>query len=127
VAIALCANSVIPIALNAQKLAHKQNTQEDGKQARPMTQLPLWWVGITTMIAGESLNFLAYGYAPASIVAPIGATSVFVNGIITTTVMKEPFTCRSGVGLVLIACGVVTLVTAIPPSGIELTSEMLAT
>mmetsp|Transcript_6965 Transcript_6965/g.22867 ORF Transcript_6965/g.22867 Transcript_6965/m.22867 type:complete len:297 (+) Transcript_6965:64-954(+) len=126
VAIALCANSVIPIALNAQKLAHKHNTQEDGKQTRPMTQLPLWWVGITTMIAGESLNFLAYGYAPASIVAPIGATSVFVNGIITTTVMKEPFTCRSGIGLVLIACGVVTLVTAIPPSGIELNSELLS-
>jgi len=127
IAIALCANSIIPIALNAQKLALQQNTLEDGKQKQPITRLPLWWVGIMTMIAGESLNFLAYGYAPASIVAPIGATSVFVNGIITATVMKEPFTRRSGMGLVLIACGVATLVSAIPPSGVELTSDMLAT
>mmetsp|Transcript_4037 Transcript_4037/g.13727 ORF Transcript_4037/g.13727 Transcript_4037/m.13727 type:complete len:450 (+) Transcript_4037:113-1462(+) len=127
VAIALCANSVIPIALNAQKLAHKRNTGTDGKPLHPMTKIPLWWFGITLMIAGESLNFLAYGYAPASIVAPIGATSVFVNGIITATLMNEPFTCRNAIGLILIASGVVMLVTAIPPPNDDLTAEKIAT
>ena len=118
---------MIPIALNAQKLAHKRNTGTDGKPLHPMTKIPLWWFGITLMIAGESLNFLAYGYAPASIVAPIGATSVFVNGIITATLMNEPFTCRNAIGLILIASGVVMLVTAIPPPNEDLTAEKIAT
>lgn len=32
----------------------------------------LWWVGLLLMAIGEAGNFLSYGFAPASVVAPLG-------------------------------------------------------
>ncbi|KAI4364340.1 hypothetical protein MLD38_020448 [Melastoma candidum] len=34
---------------------------------------PLWWIGMVTMIVGEIANFVAYIYAPAVLVTPLGA------------------------------------------------------
>jgi len=31
-----------------------------------------WWIGILLMVLGEAGNFVAYGFAPASVVAPLG-------------------------------------------------------
>ena len=31
-----------------------------------------WWIGILLMVLGEVGNFVAYGFAPASVVAPLG-------------------------------------------------------
>ena len=36
----------------------------------------IWWCGITLMVLGEVGNFMAYGFAPASVVAPLGTTTV---------------------------------------------------
>ena len=38
-----------------------------------------WWIGLTTMGLGEFCNFAAYGFAPASVVTPLGALSVLVR------------------------------------------------
>lgn len=32
----------------------------------------LWWIGLALMSIGECGNFLSYGFAPASVVAPLG-------------------------------------------------------
>lgn len=127
VAIAVGANAVIPLALNLQKYAHIHNKDEEGKPKKPYTRIPLWWVGIILMIGGEFFNLLAYGFAPTSLVAPVGAVGVFFNGIITTTLMKEPFTRRDGLGLVAIAAGVVGVVSSVPEVQLELTSEVIGT
>ncbi|KAJ6299512.1 hypothetical protein OIU76_020472 [Salix suchowensis] len=34
---------------------------------------PLWWLGMITMIVGEVANFVAYAFAPAVLVTPLGA------------------------------------------------------
>ncbi|KAG2371800.1 magnesium transporter [Vigna angularis] len=39
----------------------------------------LWWVGMITMIAGEVANFVAYAFAPAVLVTPLGALSIIVR------------------------------------------------
>jgi hypothetical protein len=39
----------------------------------------MWWAGTTTMVFGEIANFLAYSYAPAILVTPLGAVSVLVG------------------------------------------------
>ena len=36
----------------------------------------MWWAGVSMMVIGEVGNFSAYGYAPASLVAPLGTTTV---------------------------------------------------
>ncbi|CAN1288381.1 Probable magnesium transporter NIPA6 [Linum perenne] len=40
---------------------------------------PLWWIGMITMIVGEIANFIAYIYAPAVLVTPLGALSIIVR------------------------------------------------
>nr|GLL23604.1 probable magnesium transporter NIPA6 isoform X3 [Ipomoea trifida] len=42
-------------------------------------QEPLWWAGMITMIVGEVANFVAYVYAPAVLVTPLGALSIIVR------------------------------------------------
>lgn len=40
---------------------------------------PLWWVGMIIMIVGEIANFVAYAFAPAVLVTPLGALSIIVS------------------------------------------------
>ncbi|KAF7841150.1 putative magnesium transporter NIPA6 [Senna tora] len=40
---------------------------------------PLWWAGMVIMIIGEVSNFVAYIYAPAVLVTPLGALSIIVR------------------------------------------------
>lgn len=51
---------------------------------------PVWWTGLLAMISGEAFNLLAYGYAPTSLVAPVGAIGVLVNGLIATVSATPP-------------------------------------
>ena len=41
----------------------------------------LWWSGVLTMGVGEACNFIAYAFAPASLVTPLGALSVLVTWV----------------------------------------------
>ncbi len=44
-----------------------------------------WWAGLATMGIGELCNFAAYGFAPASVVTPLGALSVLVRYVDNTS------------------------------------------
>ncbi len=39
----------------------------------------LWWAGLITMGIGESANFAAFGFVPASLVTTLGALSVLIS------------------------------------------------
>ena len=125
-AIAMSANGVIPFSLNVQKYVHLRNEGPDGKPKQHFIKIPLWWVGILGMIAGEFFNFVAYGYAPTAIVAPVGAVGVFFNGIIATFgPAKEPFTRWHAAGLASIAGGVVMVVSSVPEAQLDLTAHVM--
>lgn len=51
-----------------------KNAQKE--EFRHYTKDPLWWFGLFLMGLGEIGNFTAYGFAPASLVAPLGTTTV---------------------------------------------------
>ncbi|KAG7220056.1 hypothetical protein INR49_018446, partial [Caranx melampygus] len=42
----------------------------------------LWWGGLLTMGAGEVCNFVAYMFAPATLVTPLGALSVLISSVL---------------------------------------------
>ena len=71
---------------------------------------PYWWSGIIMMTVGEAGNFLAYGFAPASIVSPLGVVALISNCIIAPFVLKEPFRKRDGLGVFIAVTGAVTVV-----------------
>ncbi|KAG5109476.1 hypothetical protein JHK82_038699 [Glycine max] len=47
---------------------------------------PLWWVG---MITREVANFVAYAFAPAVLVTPLGALSIIVSAVLADIILKE--------------------------------------
>jgi hypothetical protein len=71
---------------------------------------PYWWGGIVLMTIGEVGNFLAYGFAPASIVSPLGVVALISNCVIAPIMLKEQFRLRDFWGVVVAVGGAVTVV-----------------
>ncbi|KAJ4335905.1 hypothetical protein N0V87_005761 [Didymella glomerata] len=85
------------------------NTDESAKQ-KSYLKSPYWWAGIVLMTIGEAGNFLAYGFAPASIVSPLGVVALISNCIIAPFMLKERFRWRDAAGVVVAVGGAVTVV-----------------
>jgi drug/metabolite transporter (DMT)-like permease len=124
VILALSGNVVISVSLNIQKYTHNLNQVNSGGEVA-YTDIPLWWIGMGLMVVGETGNFLAYAYAPATLVAPLGAVTVISNCIIAYYILKEPVCKRNIAGVVLAIIGAVFIVVYAPDSQTQLTMELL--
>eukprot|EP00286_Rhodomonas_abbreviata_P017212 CAMPEP_0181331590 /NCGR_PEP_ID=MMETSP1101-20121128/24589_1 /TAXON_ID=46948 /ORGANISM="Rhodomonas abbreviata, Strain Caron Lab Isolate" /LENGTH=502 /DNA_ID=CAMNT_0023441073 /DNA_START=231 /DNA_END=1736 /DNA_ORIENTATION=+ len=124
IALALSGNFLISLSLNLQKYVHNLNEEMSGG-AKSYTEIPLWWFGMFLMVTGESGNFLAYAYASATLVAPLGAITVISNCILAHYVLKEELRKRNILGVVLAIVGAVFIVTYAPGSDKQLTMELL--
>ena len=71
---------------------------------------PYWWTGIILMVVGEAGNFLAYGFAPASIVSPLGVVALVSNCIVAPCLLKERFRQRDFWGVAVAIAGAVVVV-----------------
>ncbi|PTB66564.1 DUF803-domain-containing protein [Trichoderma citrinoviride] len=71
---------------------------------------PYWWLGQVLITLGEAGNFLAYGFAPASIVSPLGVVALVSNCIIAPVMFHEIFRPRDAWGVLIAVSGVVTVV-----------------
>ncbi|KAE8383287.1 magnesium transporter NIPA-domain-containing protein [Aspergillus bertholletiae] len=71
---------------------------------------PYWWVGIVLMCFGEIGNFMAYGFAPASIVSPLGVVALISNCVIAPIMLKEKFRGRDFWGVIVAIAGAVVVV-----------------
>ncbi|KAK9240205.1 magnesium transporter NIPA-domain-containing protein [Lipomyces kononenkoae] len=69
-----------------------------------------WWLGIALMAIGETGNFLAYGFAPASTVSPLGVVALISNCIVAPIFFGEHFRLRDVAGVVVAIAGAVTVV-----------------
>jgi len=125
VILSLLTNFVINIGMNAVKYAHNINTNDDGTPIKSFVFVPWWWVGVVCILVGEVGNVIAYGYAPASIVTPMGAIGIVTNVIITTYVLKEPFSKLNAVGVCCVIGGIVTVVLFAPRSTVVLHAQTI--
>lgn len=89
-----------------------KGSEKPRPQAERKTYLksPYWWTGIILMIAGEAGNFIAYGFAPASIVSPLGVVALVSNCIIAPCLLHERFRQRDFWGVLVAIGGAVTIV-----------------
>jgi hypothetical protein len=85
---------------------NNHKNQQDSNYLRS----PYWWGGIILMTIGEAGNFLAYGFAPASIVSPLGVVALISNCVIAPIMLKERFRMRDFWGVVVAVAGAVTVV-----------------
>lgn len=83
---------------------------DDTYRPKSYLQSPYWWFGIVLMTIGEAGNFLAYGFAPASIVSPLGVVALISNCIIAPFMLKERFRKRDALGVIIAVGGAVTVV-----------------
>lgn len=100
-------------SLNLQKLVHVRNT--DALTGEPIVNfltLPLWWVGSLLNAASELLNLAALGWAPATLVTPLGCLTVVFNAIASHVFLKEPFLRRDVLGFLFILVGVICVVSS---------------
>jgi uncharacterized membrane protein len=66
---------------------------------------PVWWAGFLTLTIGEIGNFAAYSLAPAILVTPMGALSVFTNALLSTYYLGEHMTHMGHFGMLLCVAG----------------------
>jgi magnesium transporter len=96
--------------------------RDEEDESRGYLRSPLWWTGLVLMCLGETGNFVACnrslaattkfvdGFAPASIVAPLGTVAILCNALIAPLVFHEKFRKRDFLGIVLATAGAVTVV-----------------
>jgi len=89
----------------------QKSEPENEDEGRPSyLKSPVWWLGLVLMIIGEAGNFLAYGFAPASIVSPLGVVALISNCLIAPLMLKERFRKRDFFGVVVAVAGAVVVV-----------------
>ncbi|KAI8993151.1 magnesium transporter NIPA-domain-containing protein [Pilobolus umbonatus] len=149
IALSIGGNIIISLALNIQKLAHNrlsvQTKSPDMEQSmshhpslskEPMhsynqkkdnsfLQSEVWWVGVSLMIIGEIGNFLAYGYAPASTIAPLGTTTLVANAIFAPLLLNERFRQRDYLGVTVAILGAIGVVLSTNSKEVKLSPEMI--
>jgi len=89
VLLAILGNLVMSISLNIQKYSHVQLAHQE--HPRPYFKSMLWWAGAALMAVGEMGNFAAYGFAPITLIAPLGCVSVTAPHVGPLLVYPVPF------------------------------------
>ncbi|CAG8433534.1 6731_t:CDS:2 [Ambispora gerdemannii] len=69
-----------------------------------------WWLGVLLMLTGEVGNFIAYAFAPASLVAPLGTVALISNVILAPMMLKETFRKQDLLGVAIAIIGAIVVV-----------------
>ncbi|XP_019910301.2 NIPA-like protein 2 [Esox lucius] len=121
--ISISGNFLISISLNIQKYAHMRQSRHSS--SKPYYTSWLWWCGVVLMGLGELGNFAAYGFAPASLIAPLGCVSVIASAIISVLFLKETLRASDIVGGTLAVTGTYLLVTFAPHTSTHITAHLV--
>ncbi|ORX56390.1 DUF803-domain-containing protein [Hesseltinella vesiculosa] len=78
---------------------------------------PMWWTGMILMVVGEACNFVAYAFAPALLVTPLGAISVVVSAVLSSIFLKEGLTFQGKIGCIQCVLGAIIIVLHAPEEG----------
>ena len=103
----------------------RPSRKSDSRPEKSYLQSPYWWLGISLMVVGEAGNFLAYGFAPASIVSPLGVVALVVNCLIAPWMLHEKFRLRDGMGVLIAIGGAVVIVLSASDSNPKLAPEKI--
>ncbi|XP_045717258.1 NIPA-like protein 2 isoform X2 [Phyllostomus hastatus] len=110
--LAILGNLIISISLNIQKYSHLRLARQ--QHPRPFFKSVLWWGGVALMAVGETGNFAAYGFAPVTLIAPLGCMSVTGSAFISAVFLKENLRASDLLGMTLAFAGSYLLVNFAP-------------
>ncbi|KAI0909855.1 magnesium transporter NIPA-domain-containing protein [Ustulina deusta] len=87
-----------------------ESSGDPPKVASTYLKSPSWWLGQVLVTVGEIGNFLAYGFAPASIVSTLGVVALISNCVIAPIFFGEVFRKRDFWGVLIAVAGAITVV-----------------
>lgn len=88
-------------------------------------RLPKWWFGIFLMAVGETVNFVAYIFAPAILVTPLGVFSIVCTAALAPYFLKERLGILGILGCVLVVVGCIIVTICGPKEKQIVTMEEL--
>nr|CCA16969.1 conserved hypothetical protein [Albugo laibachii Nc14] len=106
--IAIIFSFLASVGINLQKKALKQNelsANEHEQEPLPVYRLPLWVIGFVLIVAGSILDFVAFGLAPQSLLAPLAALTLVWNMMLAPCFNKEKLECKDIVATLVIFAG----------------------
>lgn len=137
---AVSGNLIISIALNVQRYAHLRlkdqvslpvtmasvpaleaatstfaSTTTAAASSSSMAYLKsrLWWLGVLLMTIGEIGNFIAYGFAPASVVSPLGVLALVSNCIVAPIFFHERISPQNIAGVAVTISGILLIIFSV--------------
>ncbi|KAI0080677.1 DUF803-domain-containing protein [Panus rudis PR-1116 ss-1] len=84
--------------------------EEDNGRETDYLKSKLWWFGFVLMNIGEVGNFISYGFAPASVVAPLGTFALIANCLFAPLMLGERLRKLDLFGIIIAIIGAVTVV-----------------
>ncbi|MBN3312687.1 NPAL3 protein, partial [Atractosteus spatula] len=127
--LAIFGNLLISISLSVQKYAHMHLAGT--KDPQPFYHTKTWWLGLVLSFLGEVGIFVAYAFAPVSLVAPLNAVSVIASSILGFIFLREKWKFKeflrryilSFLGCALTVVGTYLFVTFGPNTHEKLTAD----
>ncbi|PWN50987.1 DUF803-domain-containing protein [Violaceomyces palustris] len=95
-------------------LSSQKKYETSAGEGHAYLKSPMWWTGMIIMVLGEVFNFVAYAFADAVLVTPLGALSVVVCAILSSIFLKEKLTLFGKVGCFLCIVGSVIIALNAP-------------
>lgn len=106
-------------------LSHDSDSDHDSLSEPNYLKSSLWWLGAGLMTVGEIGNFVAYGFAPASVVSPLGVLALVSNCIIAPIFFNEPIAKRNYTGVGISVLGILLIITSVNPSQSQFPSSIV--
>lgn len=97
-------------------LAAQKKYETAAGEGHAYLKSPMWWSGMIVMVFGEIFNFVAYAFADAVLVTPLGALSVVICAVLSSIFLKEKLTLFGKVGCFLCIVGSVIIALNAPTS-----------
>lgn len=84
----ICSN----MGVNLQKYSFMREAKRRVTHKRSYVRQPLWVVGLLLVVGGSGLDFVALGFLPQSLAAPVGGSTMVANVAFASLFLKEKFT-----------------------------------
>lgn len=116
--LALLGNTIISASFTLIKYAHN-------KFGDRYMSSRLWWIGMLLMAPGELCNLVAFGFAPTTLVSPLGASGICSTALFARIWLAEKFQMRGYAGVLMVAGGGVMISLSMPPTESISTLDLL--
>lgn len=100
--------------LESIKINIQSKKDADSNLGYKFLKSPLWWCYILFTAGGEACNAVAYNFAPATLVTPLGALSMVTTCVLSSYCLKERLNIVSKLGVALAILGSIFIILNAP-------------